>query len=105
EALLGGDQLLALTREALLRRREQLVHVRAALVLGDLPGAPRFDLLEPAIHLGVRQRRRLELLGEAFRTLGGAASLRERASIRALERFAFGPLFREGGLCLLQGDT
>ena len=105
EALLGRHQLLALTCEALLRRRQQLVHMRAALVFGDLERAPRFDLLEAAVHLGVRLCRGLELLGEYIRALGGTASFGLCPGVPALELLSLGALLRERGLRFLQCDT
>ena len=102
DPLLGRDQLLALSRETFLRRRQQLVHVRATLVLGDLERAPRLDLLETAVHLRVRLCRRLQLLREGICALGGTVGLLLHLGVRPLERFSARAFLRERCLGLLQ---
>ena len=65
-ALLGGDQLLGLTGQPLLGDAQDLVEVGASLGVGDLELAPRLDLLEAAVEVGVVLRCGLELGGEAL---------------------------------------
>ena len=60
-AILGRDQLLGLTGEALLGHLEQLVDLSTALVVGQLELAPCLEVLEAAVELRVLRGSVLEL--------------------------------------------
>ena len=65
--VLGGDQLLGLTGEALLGHLEQLVDLRPALVVRELELAPRLEVLEAAVELRVLRGGVLELPHQLLR--------------------------------------
>ena len=67
DAILGGDQLLGLAGETLLRHAQQLVEVGATLEVGELECAAGLHLLEAAIEVRVALGRVVEIGREATR--------------------------------------
>ena len=85
-AFLGGDQLLGLAGESLLRDAQDLVDVGAALGVGELELATRLDLLQAAVEIGVVLRGGLELASPGGRCVTPRScalllELRERSSV------------------------
>src|SRR5918994_4625430 len=101
--LLGGDQLLALSGQTLLRGSQQLVEVRAALVVGDLQGPARLDLLQPSVQVRVLHRGRLELRGEVLDPFLGGVRFDGRAAGRTLELRETRAFLGEGALGFPEG--
>ena len=79
DAVLGRDQLLGLTREPLLRDPQELVDLRATLVVGELELAARLEVLQAPVDLLVVGGRVVELADQLVHPLLQFVALTGRA--------------------------